>query len=47
MDFVEGADLHELVVDGGPLEGEVALRVARELLAILAAAHGAGIVHRA
>jgi serine/threonine protein kinase len=46
MEFIEGADLHELVVDAGPLDGDVALRVARELLDILAAAHGAGIVHR-
>ncbi|MEJ7729816.1 MAG: serine/threonine-protein kinase [Polyangiaceae bacterium] len=46
MEFVEGVDLHELVVDTGPLEGDVASRVARELLDILAAAHGAGIVHR-
>ncbi len=45
MEFVDGETLAERIATG-PAAPELALRVARELAAALACAHGRGIVHR-
>lgn len=46
MDLVSGPTLREHVIDGGPLTPGAALALADGLLAGLAAAHAAGVVHR-
>ncbi|MBI4818328.1 MAG: serine/threonine protein kinase [Deltaproteobacteria bacterium] len=46
MAFIDGQDLKERIVERGPLEAGEAARVMRSLFDALAAAHGAGIVHR-
>ncbi|MEO8900652.1 MAG: serine/threonine-protein kinase [Polyangiaceae bacterium] len=46
LEFVEGQSLAKLVGKAGPLSPLRALRIARQIVAALQAAHGAGIVHR-
>ncbi|WP_131741808.1 protein kinase domain-containing protein [Actinomadura roseirufa] len=46
MEFVDGTSLDRLLQDSGPMPPETALRVLRECLLGLAAAHRIGIVHR-
>ncbi|MEO7032441.1 MAG: serine/threonine-protein kinase [Polyangiaceae bacterium] len=46
LEFVEGQSLARLVGKTGPLSALRALRIARQIVAALQAAHGAGIVHR-
>ena len=46
LEFVEGHSLAKLVGKTGPLSPLRALRIARQIVAALQAAHGAGIVHR-
>lgn len=46
MEYVEGATLAELVRSGGPLTPDQAAPILRQVADALAAAHGAGIIHR-
>ncbi len=46
MDFIPGQDLKERIQRDGPLSTEQTEQIARALLNVLIAAHGAGIVHR-
>lgn len=46
MDYIPGDDLKERLDHEGPLPMDMAERVARTLLDVLATTHGAGIVHR-
>ncbi|WP_106397897.1 serine/threonine-protein kinase [Actinocorallia populi] len=46
MELVEAVSLEELVRDGGPLPLGRASRIGLQLLDVLTAAHGAGVVHR-
>ena len=46
LEFVEGQSLHKLVGKSGALGALRALRIARQIVEALQAAHGAGIVHR-
>ncbi|MEP7050749.1 MAG: serine/threonine-protein kinase [Pseudomonadota bacterium] len=46
LEFVEGHSLAKLVGKTGPLAPLRALRIARQIVAALHAAHGVGIVHR-
>lgn len=46
MAYVEGEDLHQLLVREGRLPLKRALSLARQLCAALEAAHGEGVVHR-
>lgn len=46
MELLEGEDVRKLVERLGPLEPDVALRIAAQACAGLAAAHAAGVVHR-
>ncbi|MCO5171349.1 MAG: serine/threonine protein kinase [Planctomycetes bacterium] len=46
LDLVDGRSLTEHLARAGPLPVAEALRLAREVAAALAAAHGAGVVHR-
>lgn len=45
MDFIEGRDLEDVLADG-PLPSAEVERIARALIDVLEASHGAGIVHR-
>ncbi len=45
MEFIDGRRLKQLL-RSGPLEMDVALRIARQILAGLGAAHAAGVLHR-
>jgi tRNA A-37 threonylcarbamoyl transferase component Bud32 len=46
MDFIDGVDLVQRRREVGRIAPEEATRIARELLDVLVATHGAGIVHR-
>jgi serine/threonine protein kinase len=46
MELLEGEDVRKLIERVGPLSPEVALRIAAQACAGLAAAHAAGVVHR-
>ena len=46
MAYVEGQDLHQLLIDNGKLPVERAMKIARQLCAALDAAHAEGVVHR-
>jgi serine/threonine protein kinase/tetratricopeptide (TPR) repeat protein len=46
MDFVPGRSLAEILAEQGHLEPGLALGIARQIAAALAAAHEAGVVHR-
>src|SRR5262249_10542991 len=46
MDFIEGADLKDLIVEQGKLPPGEAARIIREVCEGLEAAHAAGVVHR-
>ncbi len=46
MEYVEGRDLSQILRDEGPLEPARAANIAEQVADTLAAAHGAGIVHR-
>ncbi len=46
MELVRGRSLDRVIADDGPLPPHAAARVGRQLLAALAAAHAAGVLHR-
>jgi predicted Ser/Thr protein kinase len=46
MEYVRGPDLQVRVGERGPLDGETAVRVGRDVAAALSAAHRRGILHR-
>ena len=46
MEFVEGCDLHKLLLDEGKLAPERAVEIMRQVCLALEAAHGVGIIHR-
>src|ERR1700739_3672696 len=46
MEYVEGSDLRQLLIDNGKLSIERALEVIRQVCLALDAAHSAGIIHR-
>ncbi|MUN35822.1 protein kinase [Actinomadura sp. NEAU-AAG5] len=46
MEFVESRSLHRIIADGGPLGVRRAARIGADVLAVLRAAHAAGILHR-
>jgi serine/threonine-protein kinase len=46
MEYVRGPDLQVRVAERGPLDGEVAVRLGRDVAAALSAAHRRGILHR-
>ena len=46
MELVRGRSLDRVIADDGPLPPQAAARVGRQLLAALAAAHAAGVLHR-
>lgn len=46
MEFVDGPSLAERLAQNGPLPVDEMVRISREVLLALAAAHAAGIVHR-
>ncbi len=46
MDFIEGQDLDRRIAEQGTISVDFAGKLAKSLLRMLAAAHGAGIVHR-
>jgi serine/threonine protein kinase len=46
MEYLEGADLHQILIEGGPLPAERAVRFIMQACAALAEAHAHGIVHR-
>jgi serine/threonine-protein kinase len=46
MEYLEGCDLNRVVAELGPLETDLALRIAAQACAGLDKAHAAGIVHR-
>ncbi len=46
MAFIEGQDLHHILNTRGRLSIELALKISRQLLEALEAAHAAGVVHR-
>src|SRR5262249_52685771 len=46
MDFVEGVDLKNLIVEGGKLPAAEAAGIIRQVCQGLEAAHAAGVVHR-
>jgi serine/threonine-protein kinase len=46
MEYVEGRGLDDLLDEEGPLSPERAARIARDIVAGLAAAHEAGVIHR-
>ena len=46
MAYVEGEDLHELLVRGGKLPIDRAIAIAKQLCGALDAAHSEGVVHR-
>lgn len=46
MEFLEGETLEELVSSRQPLDTDLALDIARQMLGALAYAHGLGVVHR-
>ena len=46
MEFLEGQTLEQRLAQGGPLGTAEVLRLARELLAALGAAHRRGVIHR-
>ena len=46
MEYVEGPSLAEVIREHGPLPSEMTRQVFRQLLAGLAAAHEAGLIHR-
>jgi predicted Ser/Thr protein kinase len=46
MEYVRGPDLQVRVAERGPLDGETAVRLGRDVAAALSAAHRRGILHR-
>lgn len=46
MEYVPGKSLHDIVADRGPFTPAETARLGLEILAALAAAHGAGVIHR-
>jgi eukaryotic-like serine/threonine-protein kinase len=46
MAYVEGQDLHQLLVDNGKLGVERSVKLAKQMCAALDAAHSEGVVHR-
>ena len=46
MAFVEGQDLHQLLVDNGKLPVDRAIKLAKQMCSALEAAHAEGVVHR-
>src|SRR5579863_8037602 len=46
MEFVEGCDLRQLLLDNGKLSPQQAVDTIRQVLFALEAAHGAGVIHR-
>ena len=46
MEFVEGCDLRQLLVDKGKLPPEQAVEIIRQVCLALDAAHSAGVIHR-
>ncbi len=46
MEFVEGCDLHKLLLDEGKLAPERAVEIMRQVCLALEAAHAVGIIHR-
>ncbi len=46
MEFLESRSLHRIIADGGPLGVRRAARIGADVLAVLRAAHAAGILHR-
>ncbi len=46
LEYVEGRSLRRVLDEGGALDAPLALHIARQITAALAAAHAAGIVHR-
>jgi serine/threonine-protein kinase len=46
MEFVEGADLHAVIREQGPMSTTRVVSLARQVAAALAAAHKIGIIHR-
>jgi tetratricopeptide (TPR) repeat protein len=46
MAYVEGMDLHQLLVDNGKLGVERSVKLAKQMCAALDAAHAEGVVHR-
>jgi serine/threonine kinase PknH len=46
MRLIDGADLHAVLVDEGPLEPARAVAIVRQVAAALDAAHEVGVVHR-
>jgi serine/threonine-protein kinase len=46
MEYVQGEDLHQILARQGPLPEERVIRIAAQVLSVLAAAHRAGIIHR-
>jgi Protein kinase domain len=46
MEYVPSRSLHEVIIEDGPLEPEQAARIGLAILAALAAAHRAGVLHR-
>jgi len=46
MEFVEGCDLRQLLLDNGKLSPERAVEIIRQVCLALEAAHSAGVIHR-
>ena len=46
MEFVEGCDLRQLLLDNGKLPPEQAVEIIRQVCLALDAAHSAGVIHR-
>src|SRR5882724_572194 len=46
MEFVEGCDLRQLLLDNGKLSPERAVEIIRQVCMALEAAHSAGVIHR-
>ncbi len=46
MEYLEGKSLGEIIAHGGRIEGQRAIRIARQIASALCATHDKGVVHR-
>jgi len=46
MEYIPGGSLDKRLIDGGPVETEVAVRIGLQIAQALAAAHAQGLIHR-